>query len=322
MAVHPTISTVTARIIERSRAVPRAYLARLEAARRQGVQRGALSCTNLAHGFAAFPANDKLMLQASKEAIGGHRLRLQRHAVGAPALRALPAHHQGRGARGRRAWRNSRAACRRCATASRKGQPGMELSLFSRDTIAMATAVALSHNMFDAALYLGVCDKIVPGLLIGALHFGHLPAVFVPAGPMTSRPVESRKKPRSASCTRKARSAREELLEARSAVLPRRRHLHLLRHRQQQPDADGGDGPAPAGRRLHHAEHAAARRADGRGRAARGRRSPRRATSYTPVGHVVDEKSHRQRHGRAAGDRRLDQPHAAPGGDRARRPAS
>ncbi|MHA0111849.1 dihydroxy-acid dehydratase domain-containing protein, partial [Klebsiella pneumoniae] len=63
---------------------------------------------------------------------------------------------------------------------------GMEMSLFSRDAIAMATAIALSHNMFDAALYLGVCDKIVPGLLIGALHFGHLPAVFVPAGPMTS----------------------------------------------------------------------------------------------------------------------------------------
>ncbi len=68
-----------------------------------------------------------------------------------------------------------------------QGQPGMELSLFSRDTIAMATAVALSHNMFDAAVYLGICDKIVPGLLIGALHFGHLPAVFVPGGPMTTR---------------------------------------------------------------------------------------------------------------------------------------
>ena len=98
----------------------------------------------------------------------------------------LPRPHQGGGARGRRRRRRSPAACRRCATASRRAQTGMELSLFSRDTIAMAAAIGLSHDMFDAAVFLGICDKIVPGLLIAALTFGHLPAVFIPAGPMPS----------------------------------------------------------------------------------------------------------------------------------------
>ena len=98
-----------------------------------------------------------------------------------------------------------------------QGRDGMELSLFSRDVIAMSTAIALSHDMFDAALMLGVCDKIVPGLLIGALSFGHLPTVFVPAGPMTSGPAERREGRGSASCTPRARSA------ARSCSRPRPR---------------------------------------------------------------------------------------------------
>ncbi len=97
-----------------------------------------------------------------------------------------------------------------------QGQPGMELSLFSRDTIAMSTAVALSHNMFDAALYLGVCDKIVPGLLIGALHFGHLPAVFVPAGPMTTG-VSNKEKARIRQLYAQGKATREELLENEAA---------------------------------------------------------------------------------------------------------
>ena len=97
-----------------------------------------------------------------------------------------------------------------------QGQPGMELSLFSRDTIAMSTAVALSHNMFDAALYLGVCDKIVPGLLIGALHFGHLPAVFVPAGPMTTG-MSNKEKARIRQLYAQGKATREELLEGESA---------------------------------------------------------------------------------------------------------
>jgi phosphogluconate dehydratase len=98
-----------------------------------------------------------------------------------------------------------------------QGQPGMELSLFSRDTIAMATAVALSHDVFDAALLLGVCDKIVPGLLIGALHFGHLPCVFVPAGPMGSAcPTSDKAKVREQYA--QGQVGRDELLEAEQAA--------------------------------------------------------------------------------------------------------
>ncbi len=96
-----------------------------------------------------------------------------------------------------------------------QGQPGMELSLFSRDAIAMATAIALSHNMFDAAVYLGVCDKIVPGLLIGALHFGHLPAVFIPAGPMTSG-MSNPEKARIRQLYAQGKVGRDALLEAES----------------------------------------------------------------------------------------------------------
>ena len=88
-----------------------------------------------------------------------------------------------------------------------QGQPGMDLSLFSRDVIAMSTAIALSHNMFDAAVFLGICDKIVPGLLIGALTFGHLPAVFIPAGPDAHRHLRTTRRPRSASSMPRARSA-------------------------------------------------------------------------------------------------------------------
>ncbi len=166
----------------------------------------------------------------------------------------------------------------------------MELSLFSRDVIAMATAVALSHDMFDAALFLGICDKIVPGLLIGALRFGHLPASSCPAGrcPAAS---PTRRRARSASATPRARSTRAELLEAEAAVLPRARHLHLLRHRQLQPDADGDHGPAPAGRQLRRARHAAARRADRAPRCAARRRSPRWATTTRRSAASIDERA-------------------------------
>jgi len=185
MALHPVVERVTKRIIERSAPSRAAYLAHVDAARVKGVQRGALSCTNLAHGFAAFPANDKLKLreyrQPSVAIVSSYNDMLSAHqpfehfpAIIKDAVRDVGAVAQFAG--------GVPAMC----DGVTQGQPGMELSLFSRDTIAMSTAVALSHNMFDAALYLGVCDKIVPGLLIGALHFGHIPAVFVPAGPMTT----------------------------------------------------------------------------------------------------------------------------------------
>eukprot|EP00004_Rigifila_ramosa_P003717 TRINITY_DN13964_c0_g1_i1.p1 TRINITY_DN13964_c0_g1~~TRINITY_DN13964_c0_g1_i1.p1 ORF type:complete len:156 (-),score=26.92 TRINITY_DN13964_c0_g1_i1:6-473(-) len=155
MALHPVVESVTARIIARSRPSRGAYLAHLDAARIQGVQRGALSCTNLAHGFAAFPANDKLSLKEYKKPsvaiVSSYNDMLSAHQPfeGFPqiikqAVREVGAVAQFAG--------GVPAMC----DGVTQGQPGMELSLFSRDAIAMAAAVALSHNMFDSALYLGV----------------------------------------------------------------------------------------------------------------------------------------------------------------------
>ncbi|MDC7716254.1 phosphogluconate dehydratase [Vogesella sp. DC21W] len=186
MSLHPVLHAVTQRIIERSRDTRAAYLAGSQAAMRQGkVERSQLSCTNLAHAFAAMPDGIKIHLKeaarpnlaivsAYNDMLSAHQpletfptiIKAEALKVGATAQFAggVPAMCDG----------------------VTQGFEGMELSLFSRDVIAMSTAIALSHQMFDAALYLGVCDKIVPGLLIGALAFGHLPAVFVPAGPMTT----------------------------------------------------------------------------------------------------------------------------------------
>ena len=214
MSMHPVVSTVTDRIIERSRPYRHAYLTRLAGAVQPGVQRTALSCTNLAHGFAAFPVNDKLALrqerQVSVAIISSYNDMLSAHQpferfpqLIKEAARSVGAVAQFAG--------GVPAMC----DGVTQGQPGMELSLFSRDTIAMSTAIALSHNMFDAAVYLGVCDKIVPGLLIGALHFGHLPAVFIPAGPMTSGMPNS-EKARVRQLYAQGKIGREELLEAES----------------------------------------------------------------------------------------------------------
>ncbi len=214
MPVQAIISAVTERIIARSSASRSAYLARLDLALEQGVHRGALSCTNLAHGFAAFPANDKLKLKQQKapsvaivssynDMLSAHQPFEQFPQVIRDAVRSVGGVAQFAGA--------TPAMC----DGITQGQPGMELSLFSRDAIAMATAVALSHNMFDSAVYLGVCDKIVPGLLIGALHFGHLPALFIPAGPMTTG-MSNSEKARVRQLYAQGKLSREELLEAES----------------------------------------------------------------------------------------------------------
>ena len=214
MTIHPAISAVTARITERSRPTRQAYLGRLASARRAGVQRGALSCTNLAHGFAAFPANDKLALrqqtQPSVAIVSAYNDMLSAHQPFERFPQLIKAAVRAAGGVAQFAG-GTPAMC----DGVTQGQPGMELSLFSRDTIAMATAIALSHNMFDAAVYLGVCDKIVPGLLIGALHFGHLPAVFIPAGPMTSG-MSNPQKAKIRQLYTQGKASREELLEAES----------------------------------------------------------------------------------------------------------
>ncbi|MEM7563722.1 MAG: phosphogluconate dehydratase [Pseudomonadota bacterium] len=183
--MHATIQSVTESIIKRSESTRRRYLDRINAAIEKGPVRKSLSCTNQAHAFAAFPDQDKNILiemrQPSIAIISAYNDMLSAH----QPLQDFPALIK-------QAARNSGAVAQfaggvpAMCDGVTQGQPGMELSLFSRDTIALSTAVALSHNSFDAAMYLGVCDKIVPGLLMAALSFGHLPAIFVPAGPMTS----------------------------------------------------------------------------------------------------------------------------------------
>jgi phosphogluconate dehydratase len=214
MSALKAIEAITERIRERSLPGREIYLERVDAAAGKRANRGVLSCGNLAHGFAACAPGEKaalggdtvpnlgiitsyndmlsahqpfetfpqLIKQAAREAGG-----IAQVAGGVPAM---------------------------CDGVT-QGQPGMELSLFSRDVIAMATAVGLSHNMFDAAVYLGVCDKIVPGLVIGALTFGHLPAVFVPAGPMTTG-LPNDEKARVRQLYAEGKVGRAELLEAES----------------------------------------------------------------------------------------------------------
>ncbi|RTL31113.1 MAG: phosphogluconate dehydratase [Burkholderiales bacterium] len=184
--LHPELLTVTERIRRRSLVTRQAYLARIDAAGRAGpVARSQLGCTNLAHGYAAAPDKDKLWLRAQRAPniaiVSAYNDMLSAH----QPLQAYPEWIK-QAAREAGATAQFAGGVPAMCDGITQGRPGMELSLFSRDVIAMATAVALSHNMFDATLCLGVCDKIVPGLLIGALSFGHLPTIFVPAGPMPS----------------------------------------------------------------------------------------------------------------------------------------
>ncbi|MCB1800101.1 MAG: phosphogluconate dehydratase [Gammaproteobacteria bacterium] len=212
--LHPSIAHVTERVRERSRATRQNYLARVERAIADGPVRKGLSCTNLAHAFAAFPAGDKQILRelrqpnlaivsAYNDMLSAHQPLEHYPQLIKKAVRELGATAQFAG--------GVPAMC----DGVTQGQPGMELSLFSRDTIAMATAIALSHNTFDGVLYLGVCDKIVPGLFIGALTFGHLPAVFVPAGPMTTG-IPNEEKARTRQLFAEGKIGRDALLEAES----------------------------------------------------------------------------------------------------------
>lgn len=184
-SLHSTLIAVTDRIIERSRATRMAYLARIDAAQGRFPIRGALSCANLAHGFAGMQGNDKLAIRALKAPnigiVSSYNEMLSAHAPYEhyPDIIKNAAREMG----GTAQFAGGVPAMCDGVT---QGNIGMEMSLFSREAIAMSTAIALTHNMFDGALCLGICDKIVPGLLIGALQFGHLPAIFVPAGPMAS----------------------------------------------------------------------------------------------------------------------------------------
>ncbi len=185
MKLHGTVAQVTQRIAQRSRLTRSAYLARLEAAQQRPPGAERLGCANVAHAFAALPVNDKLRVVTEKAPnigiVTAYNDMLSAHAQLQHYPDLIKAEARRRGATAQVAG-GVPAMC----DGVTQGTAGMELSLFSRDVIAMATAVSLSHDVFAGALMLGVCDKIVPGLLIGALQFGHLPTVFVPAGPMTT----------------------------------------------------------------------------------------------------------------------------------------
>ncbi|MCX4027512.1 phosphogluconate dehydratase [Endozoicomonas sp. SM1973] len=212
--MHPVVDNVTRRVIERSRRSRQTYLQAMEHAEQKGPHRGVLSCGNLAHGFAACSGGDKqalkMMNQANIGIISSYNDMLSAHQPLEvfPEIIKQAAHDIGSVAQ-------FAGGVPAMCDGVTQGQPGMELSLFSRDVIAMATAVALSHNMFDAALCLGVCDKIVPGLFIGALRFGHLPVIFVPAGPMPSG-LPNKEKARIRQLFAEGKVGREELLEAES----------------------------------------------------------------------------------------------------------
>lgn len=212
MPCHPVLEQVTARIIARSEATRQAYLARTQAMAGSKVQRSQLSCTNLAHGVAAMPDAAKIRLKEQERPnvaiVSAYNEMLSAHQpfVDFPPWikeAALEAGGTAQFAGGVPAM---------CDGVT-QGQDGMELSLFSRDVIAMATAVALSHQMFDAALCLGICDKIVPGLVMGALSFGHLPTIMVPGGPMTTG-LPNEEKARIRQLYAQGKIDRAQLLEA------------------------------------------------------------------------------------------------------------
>ena len=214
-SVHPVIARVTQRIIDRSAETRAAYLKRIDAARSKTVQRAKLACGNLAHGFATCQPDDKASLKnmvrsniaiitSYNDMLSAHqpyevypdKIRRALNQVGAVGQVAggVPAMCDG----------------------VTQGQDGMELSLMSRDIIAMSSAVGLSHNMFDGALFLGICDKIIPGLVMSALSFGHLPALFIPAGPMSSG-LPNKEKVRVRQLYAEGKADRHALLEAEAA---------------------------------------------------------------------------------------------------------
>ncbi len=212
--MHPRLIEVTERIAERSAATRTAYLERIRQAAAKGPLRAALSCSNLAHGFAACDADDKETLKGAERAniaiVSAYNDMLSAH----QPFETYPA--------------LIKEACREAGAIAQfaggvpamcdgvtQGQPGMELSLFSRDVIAMASAVALSHDMFDGALFLGVCDKIVPGLVMAAASFGHLPAILIPAGPMPSG-LSNAEKAKTRQLYAEGKVDRATLLEAES----------------------------------------------------------------------------------------------------------
>ena len=296
MNTHTTVAAVTDRIRTRSAPARAAYLERLAAmaARTRGSDR--MGCANVAHAFAAMPSNDKFKVVAERapnigivnaynDMLSAHQP-LQHY----PDLVKDEARHFG-------ATAQVAGGVPAMCDGVTQGLPGMELSLFSRDVIAMATAVALTHDMFDAALMLGVCDKIVPGLLIGALHFGHLPTVFVPAGPMPSG-LSNNAKAKVREQAAQGLVGRKELLEAESAAYHAAgtcTFYGTANSNQMLLEAMGLHVPstafvAPGGALRDALTREAARTVLGYGTALDGQAAKARG-AVPPIGQLVDERA-------------------------------
>ena len=286
--IHPVVADVTERITRRSVASRTAYVDRIDRAARQRPARLALGCANLAHGFAACDADSKFDLRRGEKPnvaiVSSYNDMLSAHQPYETFPRKLKDAVAAAGAVAQFAG-GVPAMC----DGVTQGHAGMELSLFSRDVIAMATAVALSHEMFDGALLLGICDKIVPGLLIGGLAFGHLPTVLVPGGPMTSG-LPNSEKSRIRQLYAEGKVGREELLAAESAsyhgpgtctfygtansnqMLVEIMGLHLPGASFVNPGTPLREAlTAAAGRRVTELTAA--------------------GPSYTPIGRIIDEKA-------------------------------
>ena len=310
--LHPEVAAVTERVVTRSKASRRAYLDLISRERDGGVHRPMLNCGNLAHGFAA-SGEDKPAIKAGRgmnigivtaynDMLSAHQpygrypeqMKLFAREVGATAQVAggVPAMCDG----------------------VTQGQRGMELSLFSRDTIALSTAVGLSHGMFDGAALLGICDKIVPGLLIGALRFGHLPQILIPAGPMPSG-LANKEKQRIRQLYAEGKVGRDELLESESASYHGAgtcTFYGTANSNQMMMDVMGLHMPGASfinpGTKLRQAvTRAAVHRLTEIGAS---------GNDYRPPRALRRRESHRQRDHRPVGHRRLHQPRYPPAGNR------
>ena len=288
MGMHARLGEVTERIRRRSQAARSAYLERVQSAAEHRVRRGHLSCSNLAHGFAACGVGDKATLRAAN----------------APNLGIITAYNDMLSAHQpyERYPELIREAARKAGATAQvaggvpamcdgvtQGQTCMELSLFSRDTIAMAAGIGLSHDMFDAAVFLGICDKIVPGLLIAALTFGHIPAVFIPAGPMPSG-LSNTERSKARQLYAEKKITRAELLdaEAKSYHAPGTCTFYGTANSNQMlmemmglhiPGASFINPNTPLRDALTRAAVARALAITALG------------NDFTPVGHVIDEKA-------------------------------
>ncbi len=285
---NPVLAKVTERVIARSQKTRSAYLQRIEHAQGKFPARGALSCANLAHGFAGMEDNEKLIIKVGREPnigiVSSYNEMLSVHAPYKtfPDIIKTAARENGGVAQ-------FAGGVPAMCDGITQGNAGMELSLFSRETIAMGTAIALSHNMFDAALCLGVCDKIVPGLLIGALQFGYLPTIFVPAGPMSSGlSNDDKAKIRQQFAT--GQVGRDALLEAESAAYHGQgtcTFYGTANSNQMLMEVMGLHLPSAA---FVH-PHTPLRDALTAEAAKRVLDLTAERGNYTPIGHVIDEKA-------------------------------